>query len=107
MEEKKGVPVYNSIIDEVRAITATKVAELQLEEDLKFPEIIKKIKDAATLGNSKRIFSLSEFGDYTKKLLEKEGFKVSLENREYDYHSSALNSLSSIRADDKIWAVRW
>lgn len=107
MEEEKEIPVYDNIIDEVRAITATKVAELQLKEDLKFPEIIKKIKEAATNGSSGRKFNVSDFGEYTKKRLESEGFKVSLEKAGYDYRSSALNSLSSRGYDDRIWVVKW
>lgn len=104
--EEKGMPVYDNIISEVRAITANKIAELQLEEEIKFPSIIQKIKENAGYGKSRRTFNLSDFGEHTKKLLEAEGFKVSLEKVEYDRNIAMLNSYRN-SLGDKVWAVSW
>ena len=106
MEEQKGEPCYKNIISEVKVITANKVAEKQKEEQIKFPKIIELIKETANLGSSRRQFRLSEFGEYTKKLLEYEGFKVSLENEEYNYAPSALQSYGR-GIDNRVWIVSW
>jgi len=64
------------ILDEVRAISSDAVAKKQDAAKNKLPKLIEQIKGAAALGKTTCEFAEYEIDEYSKKLLEVEGFRV-------------------------------
>lgn len=92
------------ILEEVRAISSEAIAQKQDSAKNKMPELVKQIKGAAALGKTSCEFSEYQVDEYSKKLLEKEGFQVYATTRknnfdiyDYKYNSNPVT----------IWVVGW
>ena len=94
------------VIDEIKEITAVAVSKKQDAAKLNFPKIMEHIKAAAANGHSEcRIDSL-QMNEYDRRLLQEEGFNVSLVDKargDYEEHYILLGQFIS----SKEWVIRW
>lgn len=105
----ESTEVFTRVIDEVKSLTANAVAKKQDAAKLNFPTIIEKIKVRAAKGSSQLSFSTNELNEYDKRLLEQEGFKVSLEDRPksgLDIYTK-IAQYNPLHDTPKIWVVKW
>lgn len=95
----------NSIINEIKEITAQEVAKKQDAAKLNFPKLIEKIKFAAKRGESKTTIPQSEMNEYDRTLLQNEGFRVWLiDEPKSPYHDYKLDYTKETR---KVWEISW
>lgn len=94
------------IIDEVKAITAEKVAEKQNAATLNFPKIISKIKAQAGIGASSCTVPLNQMNEYDKQLLEKEGFYVRLIDEPKNNYPDYYKTIGQYK-QAKVWEITW
>lgn len=96
------------VIDEIREITANEVAKKQDAAKLKFPKIIEKIKWSASRGESQLELNENEINEFDKKLLQQEGFSVSLTDApRSNKYEDILNQAQYKFKSSKVWIVRW
>lgn len=93
----------SKIFDEIRKITSEKMAEKQTSSEQNYPKLIEKIKRAAERGDTSCIFDEYEIDQYSKKLLEADGFHVWATSRTSDKN----DYLAQRRKPESIWEVRW
>lgn len=96
----------SSIIEEVKEITAAAVAKKQDAAKLNYTKIIEQIKVAAGLGKSDCRVSENQMNEYDKQLLEKDGFKVMLIDKEkpkYDQY----DAIGQFSPYTKEWIIKW
>lgn len=94
------------VIDEVRKISSEKIAEKQKASENKYPELIKRIKISAGYGETECEFRENGIDQYSKRLLEADGFNVfttSRKNKLNDYK----DYLSQHQENVSVWIVRW
>jgi hypothetical protein len=101
--------IVEKLIDRVKAITADAVAKKQDEAKENFPNLIKKITDAAGVGNSEIRIIESCINQFDKKLLEAEGFYVSLVDRIRRPYDDIAGIGQGIRGvvSNKEWLIKW
>ena len=92
------------ILEEVRELASNAIALKQKSAENKYPELIKQIKGAAQLGKTECEFGEHQIDQYSKKLLEVEGFRVYATTKQYDslkleYYGKSKNKI--------IWIVSW
>lgn len=92
-----------SIIGQIRKITANAVAKKQDAAKLNYPKIIERITNAATRGESFLFLRESECGEYDKQLLEKDGFKVWYT----DMPQSKYDKMQYLQREEKGWRISW
>lgn len=93
------------VIDEIKEITAVAVSKKQDAAKLNFPKIMEHIKAAAANGHSEcRIDSL-QMNEYDRRLLQEEGFTVTLVDKTFDRHDDY--KLLSQFISSKEWVIRW
>lgn len=97
--------VFKKVIDEVRAITEEQVAKKQDAAKMNFPNIIEKIKTAASMGETFCIVQTNQMNVYDKALLIAEGFGVSLVDKKITRYDLAaqFNPLAEL----KEWRIAW
>jgi len=95
----------SKIIDEVREISSQKKAEKQKNSEQNYPQLIEEIKRAAGRGETRCEFGESKIDQYSKKLLEADGFSVYATTKTVkpDYKSLA----QYLPENDSIWVVSW
>lgn len=91
------------IIDEVRGISSQKIAERQKASENGYPKLLEKIKQAAGWGHTEREFDESEIDQYTKRLLEQDGFIVYATSKTPKYHGYSQQRQENV----SIWIVKW
>lgn len=95
----------SKILDEVRKISSQKIAEKQKVSENAYPKILEKIKQFAATGVTQCEFSEHVIDQYTKRLLEQDGFSVWATTKipkQNDY-----KGIYSQREPESIWIVRW
>lgn len=94
------------IIDEIRKISSEQIAKKQNSAKNKYPKLIEDIKIAAKRGDKECEFRENEIDEYSKKLLEADGFTVYTTSRK-----SKLNDYKDYLGQQgeniMIWVVRW
>lgn len=92
----------SKILNDVRAISSAKVAEKQEAAKNNYPKLIEKIKTAASFGNTNCELRENEVDQYSKRLLEQDGFSVyattKRENSKYDF---------GFRTEVIVWVISW
>lgn len=91
------------ILEEVRQISSDAVAKKQDSAKNKLPKLIQQIKGAATLGKTQCEFVEYEIDEYSKKLLELEGFRVYATTETRKDYKDYLPS----QRFNTIWVVSW
>ena len=93
----------SEILNEVRKITSDKLAEKQDKAKNNYPSLISRIKTAASLGETSCEFSENEINEFSKRLLNQDGFTVYATTKKrdpYDYKYDFSTTKS-------IWIVQW
>lgn len=104
MERDQAVEI--KIIDEVREITSRAVSKKQDAAKLNYPHLIEKIKTSAQSGESFCYIGISSMNEFDKKLLEQDGFVVSLIDLDIkDYERSLAQYIPS--TPKKQWKIKW
>lgn len=92
------------ILKEVREISSQKIAEKQKASENGYPKLIEKIKQAAAYGKTECEFEEYAIDQYSKRLLEADGFMcyatTKIMDKRYDHFPRQRESTS-------IWIVRW
>jgi len=96
----------SKIIEEIKSITAEKVAAQQESAKLNFPKIIERIRAAAEQGSSQCIIPIAQMNEYDKKLLESEGFNVRLIDEQFDPKKDILSTYK-YAGTFKVWEIKW
>lgn len=91
-----------SIIDEIRAISSDAIAKQQSNAKNKYPDLIKKIKGKAAFGVTSCEFGTWEVDEYSKKLLEADGFRVYSTSKT---HPDYKHEFSGQR--ETVWIISW
>ena len=93
------------ILEEVKAITSDAVAKKQDAAKTNMPKLISQIKGAAALGKTSCEFMEHDINEWSRKLLQDEGFSVNTTSRKRlldDYKAQYFeNKLETI------WVVSW
>lgn len=92
------------IIDEVRQISSEKIAEKKRNSENNYPKLIEKIKQSAAFGQTQCEFREDEIDQYSKKLLEADGFSVYATT---ETPSNKYDNYLSRREPKSIWKVTW
>ncbi len=93
----------SKLFDEVRKIASEKMAEKQKSSEQNYPKLIEKIKRAAERGDTSCIFEEYEIDQYSRKLLEVDGFRVWITTRIPDRN----DYLAQRKKSESIWEVSW
>lgn len=93
------------LLKEASQLTADAVARKQDAAKLNYPNLAERIKEAAATGASECIVPLSMMGEYDKKLLQDEGFSVSLQDVYHDPQDYKAQYFDKKR--QKEWVIRW
>lgn len=95
----------SKVLEEVRKISSERIAEKQSASEQKYPSLVEKIKAAAGFGKTECEFSEHEIDQYSKRLLEADGFTVyattKVSKHPYDVY------VDTRREPQSIWVVRW
>jgi len=94
----------SKVIDEIKEITAKVVAKKQDAAKLNYPKIIEKIKAAAALGFSECKIDESEMNEYDRTLLQTDGFRVYLSDKE---NKDNYKAFSQFGICSKEWVIMW
>lgn len=95
----------SKILEEVRQISSQKIAEKQKAAENKYPSLIEKIKQAAGTGKTECVLIEHEVDEYSKRLLEQDGFTVYVTTEKADDYKSFF--ASGQREFRRIWIIRW
>lgn len=92
------------IFEEVRAISSEAIAKKQTQSENAYPKIIERIKQQTGYGKTEAEFSEHEIDQYSKRLLEQDGFTVYATTKtppkdKFDYFQT--------RGPISVWIVRW
>ena len=93
------------VIDEIKEITAVAVYKKQDAAKLNFPKIMEHIKAAAANGHSECRIDSFHMNEYDKRLLQEEGFTVTLVDKKFDRQDDY--KLLSQFISSKEWVIRW
>lgn len=94
----------STILDEVRAISSQKIAEKQKASENGYPKLIEKIKLAAGWGQTECEFDEGAIDQYSKRLLEQDGFTVWATTAKPNKYEQYLGQKIEPKS---IWIVRW
>lgn len=93
------------ILEEVREISSNAIAKKQDAAKNKMPDLIKQIKGAAALGKTSCEFPEYAMDEYSKELLQKEGFRVYATTKENN--NDYLGGYTYKSKFSNIWVVSW
>lgn len=94
----------SQILNEVRAISSQKIAEKQKASEDGYPKILEKIKDAASKGVTHCELPEYVIDQYSKRLLEQDGFTVYATTRSVD---SDIYAYLNKKTPERCWIVGW
>lgn len=96
--------VTTKILEEVRQLSSDAIAKKQDSAKNKYPNLLEQIKGAAQLGKTTCEFEEYQIDQYSKKLLEADGFNVWATTKERDdlFSYNAYNDKLK-----SIWKVSW
>jgi len=93
------------ILEEVRSISSDAIAKRQDSAKNKMPELLKQIRGAAELGKTQCEFREFQIDEYSKKLLEAEGFNVFITS--IKKQPGMLEYVHRGNDYENGWVVRW
>lgn len=97
--------IVTKLIDEINELTGNAVAKKQEAAKLNFPKLVEIIKSAAKLGNSECTVSISQMNEFDNKLLQDEGFRVSLVDKPRNYNDAIAQYNPNY--PNKEWVIKW
>jgi hypothetical protein len=95
----------SNIIQEVREISSQKIAEKQKASESNYPKLIERIKQSAGCGKTQCEFREHEIDEYSRRLLQQDGFTVYTTTRPPNKYDDLKYQYRD--KNETVWIVSW